>query len=172
MKNLSNGAVLLAAVAFLSLAACSSGSQTPAGKTTGSGLGLEVPPASLDDTPAPAPEAVIVEESVTPGGEVTVEVEEEVARSPVRGPDGGLWKKEGASQTQHQADIEACFDYAWAQTRHDARISDDSAAARGNLASTSSSLNNARRRADLEGQKRRLQPLMEDCMTGRGYLRI
>ncbi|MEM7170290.1 MAG: hypothetical protein AAF530_08965 [Pseudomonadota bacterium] len=183
--------------AGLSLAACagasgessgnnsSSGTST-GGTTTGQGLSLTAPPEGISEPPASYDATLngnVVgnqeaygqddpDAASRGGGQAGSAESDAAATSPIRGPDGSYWRKEGVSQTQHQADIEACFDYAWAQTRHDVRISDDRAAARGDRASTSSGLTDTRRNFDLQDQKRRVGPLMEDCMTGRGYLRI
>ncbi len=87
----------------------------------------------------------------------------------VRGPDGSVWKGAPRDTEAHNADIEACYRYAAAQTANDARIEQDRRAVYGDGFSDTQSvglLNSKIRSYDHETRRR---SLFSSCMRSKGY---
>jgi len=81
------------------------------------------------------------------------------------------WRKPGVSRTQKAADIEACYQAAWAQVDNDIRIDDDIAAARDHMHSYQSRLGDLSRRVDSHYYSKQRITRFEGCMQSRGYSR-
>ncbi|WP_282608024.1 hypothetical protein [Pelagibius sp. Alg239-R121] len=87
----------------------------------------------------------------------------------VKGPDGSIWKGSPRDSEAHNADIEACYRYAAAQTTNDARIEQDRRAVYGDGFSDTQSvglLNSKIRSYDHETRRR---SLFSNCMRSKGY---
>lgn len=87
----------------------------------------------------------------------------------VQGPDGTVWKGQPRDSEAHNADIEACYRYAAAQTANDARIEQDRRAVYGDGFSDTQSvglLNSKIRSYDHETRRR---SLFSSCMRSKGY---
>ena len=87
----------------------------------------------------------------------------------VQGPDGSVWKGAPRDTESHNADIEACYRYAAAQTANDARIEQDRRAVYGDGFSDTQSvglLNSKIRSYDHETRRR---SLFSSCMRSKGY---
>ena len=79
------------------------------------------------------------------------------------------WRKPGVSRTQKAADIEACYQGAWAQVDSDIRIDDDIAAARDQMHSYQSRLGDLSRRVDSHYYSKQRITRFEGCMQSKGY---
>jgi hypothetical protein len=87
----------------------------------------------------------------------------------VKGPDGTLWKGSKRDSAAYNADIEACYNYAAAQTANDARIEQD----RSGL--YNDGINDSQGAAVLSSQirsydhEKRRRTLFSTCMRSKGY---
>ena len=84
-------------------------------------------------------------------------------------PLGAGWRKPGVSRTQKAADIETCYQTAWAQVDNDIRIDDDIAAGRDHMHSYQSRLGDLTRRVDSHYYSKQRITRFEGCMQSRGY---
>ena len=75
------------------------------------------------------------------------------------------------SRAQKAAEIEACYQSAWAQVDNDVRIDDDIAAARDQLNSYQSRLGSLTRRVDSHYYSKQRSIRFEGCMQSKGYNR-
>jgi len=156
--------LLLVGCLLAGLMACGKPQARPSG-------GLTAPP-----EPAPAGgEGIILPE----GGstkEVEVEVDAEgdslsVKEVVVRGPDGTRWQKKVADEERHLLDLEACYNYAHAQVRHDEQIWVDRNAAFDNI-TTDSRYSQMQRQQDAYEFSKRQGRLINSCMVGKGYYKL
>ena len=139
----------------------SSGTALPPPGVEGGGSSEGLPPVSSQSLPsqgAPAQDA----EGAAPTAEEGVIF---------KGPDGTTWAvgKQTDEET-YRADIENCYNYAWAQTRRDAQITDDRNAGIDTLTSQSR-YSALRQRVDEFDLRNRRGALMTDCMEAKGYAR-
>jgi hypothetical protein len=87
----------------------------------------------------------------------------------VKGPDGTLWKGSKRDSAAYNADIEACYNYAAAQTANDARIEQD----RSGL--YNDGINDSQGAAVLSSQirsydhEKRRRTLFSTCVRSKGY---
>ena len=171
---------LMLAVAF-GLSACSSFQEQSYKRPAAPASSLANPPGDAGSgTGAAAPGAATSGQRVTvpstsgtyPYGTATEARDGEAAGSGeayVRGPDGTVWKGAPRNTEAHNADIEACYRYAAAQTANDARIEQDRRAVYGDGFSDTQSvglLNSKIRSYDHETRRR---SLFSSCMRSKGY---
>jgi len=167
-QRLSGG---LSGALLLLLAACAS-EPTPIGET---GTALPPPgagePAAASSEPAPAtavPPPPLPEPSST---SIPPQEPAEGESVIVKGPDGTTWRASPATNEQtYQADLDDCYSYATAQTRHDAQIMDDRNAGIDTLTSQSR-YSGLRQRVDEYDLRNRRASLMSSCMESKGYAR-
>jgi|GEM_PF-4084878 len=89
----------------------------------------------------------------------------------VKAPDGSIWRKPGADEEQHRADVESCYRAATAAARRDVRIYDDRNSALDTL--TSDSVLSAQRRSlEKFNYDRDRGRLLTQCLERRGYLQL
>ena len=133
-----------------------SGTALPPPGAPGGGASEGLPPVANQEVPVQAQE-----------GE-GAEGEENVI---VKGPDGTTWAlSREADQEAYQADIEDCYNYAWAQTRRDAQITDDRNAGIDTL-TNQSRYSVLRQRVDEFDLRNRRGALLTECMEAKGYAR-
>ena len=134
-----------------------SGTALPPPGAPGGGTSEGLPPVANPEVPVEAP----------PAGE-GAEGEESVI---VKGPDGTTWAvNRETDQETYRADIEDCYNYAWAQTRRDAQITDDRNAGIDTL-TNQSRYSVLRQRVDEFDLRNRRGALMTECMEAKGYAR-
>jgi hypothetical protein len=83
-------------------------------------------------------------------------------------PEQPGWANPDVPLSGHQRDIEACYDYAWAQVDRDLRIESDIQDTMDTMAS-GLGFSPENRQADLYGARQRRHRLFERCMQTRGY---
>lgn len=161
----------LAGAILLLLAACAAEPAGSSGPDVTRGSALPPPGAGEPATATTAPSAPppLPEPSSTsqpPAG--TGASDEPVV---VKGPDGTSWEARGAKdEAAYQADLDDCYSYATAQTRHDAQIMDDRNAGIDTLTSQSR-YSGLRQRVDEYDLRNRRSALMSSCMESKGYAR-
>jgi hypothetical protein len=153
---------LLAGCLLAGLVACSQPQTRPSG-------GLVAPP-------EPAAGEVIVLPEGGNSEEIELEVEAEgdrltVKEVVVRGPDGTRWQNKVADDKQHRLDLEACYNYAHAQVRHDEQIWVDRNAAFDNI-TTDSRYSQMQLQQDAFEFSKRQGRLINSCMVGKGYYKL
>ena len=156
--------LLLAGCLLAGLMACSGPQTRPPG-------GLAVPPES-----EPAAGEGIVLPEVGSGEDLEVELDAEgerltVKEIVVRGPDGTRWQNKVADDEQHRLDLEACYNYAHAQVRHDEQIWVDRNAAFDNI-TTDSRYSQMQLQQDAFEFSKRQGRLINSCMVGKGYYKL
>ena len=161
----------LAGAVLLLLAACAA-EPADSGPDLTRGTALPPPgtgePATATTTPSAPPQPLPEPSSTSqppaePGGSGEPVV--------LKGPDGTSWESRGArDEAAYQADIEDCYSYATAQTRHDAQIMDDRNAGIDTLTSQSR-YSGLRQRVDEYDLRNRRSALMSSCMESKGYAR-
>lgn len=166
---LPRGLAAALAGSLLLLAACAS-EPAPIGET---GTALPPPgagePAAASGAPAAPAPAPLPETGSTTG----VPPQEPAAGEPVivQGPDGTTWRASRSTNAEaYQADLDDCYSYATAQTRHDAQIIDDRNAGIDTLTSQSR-YSGLRQRVDEYDLRNRRASLMSSCMESKGYAR-
>lgn len=82
------------------------------------------------------------------------------------------WIKAEVTAEEHQADIEACYRYAFSQVEHDFRIDDDVAAARPGDSDNGLGFTALTNRMNLYDQRNRRTELINRCMEGKGYNQV
>lgn len=87
----------------------------------------------------------------------------------VRGPDGSVWKGEPRDTAAHNADIEACYRYAAAQTANDARIEQDRRAVYGDGFGDTQSVGLLSSKIRSYDHETRRRSLFSTCMRSKGY---
>lgn len=167
-----HSAKALAGAILLLLAACAAEPAEPAGPDATRGSALPPPgagePATATTTPS-APPPPLPEPSSTsqPPAEPGASGEPVV----VKGPDGTSWEARGVKdEAAYQADLDDCYSYATAQTRHDAQMKDDRNAGIDTLTSQSR-YSGLRQRVDEYDLRNRRASLMSSCMESKGYAR-
>jgi hypothetical protein len=83
-------------------------------------------------------------------------------------PEQPGWTNPDVPLSAHQRDIEACYDYAWAQVERDLRIESDIQDTMDTMIS-GLGFSPENRQADLYGSRQRRYRLFESCMRSRGY---
>jgi hypothetical protein len=83
-------------------------------------------------------------------------------------PEQPGWTNPEVPLSGHQRDIEACYDYAWAQVERDLQIESDIQDTMDTMAS-GLGFSPENRQADLYGARQRRHRLFERCMQSRGY---
>ncbi len=163
--------VSLASAGLLALAACASepnvlggensGSAPPPGsEDAGAAGGDALPPPGISDSDQTAGLPAAGGEQEGEGGGVVL-----------KGPDGTTWAVQRAEDEEaYRADIEDCYNYAAAQTRRDAQITDDRNAGIDTLTSQSR-YSGLRQRVDEYDLRQRRGSLMTGCMEAKGYVR-
>lgn len=162
----------LAGAVLLLLAACAAEPAGSGGPELTRGTALPPPgagePATATSTPSAPPPSL-----PAPSATGETPAEPGAAGDPVvlKGPDGTNWEVRGArDEATYQADIEDCYSYATAQTRHDAQIMDDRNAGIDTLTSQSR-YSGLRQRVDEYDLRNRRSALMSSCMESKGYAR-
>ena len=83
-------------------------------------------------------------------------------------PEQPGWANPEGPLSGHQRDIEACYDYAWAQVERDLQIDSDIQDTMDTMAS-GLGFSPENRQAKLYGARQRRHRLFERCMQSRGY---
>ncbi len=83
-------------------------------------------------------------------------------------PEQPGWTNPEVALSQHQRDIEACYDYAWAQVERDLRIESDIQDTMDTMAS-GLGFSPEHRQANLYGARQRRHRLFERCLQSGGY---
>ena len=83
-------------------------------------------------------------------------------------PEQPGWANPEVPLSGHQRDIEACYDYAWAQVERDLQIESDIQDTMDTMAS-GLGFSPENRQANLYGARQRRHRLFERCMQSRGY---
>jgi hypothetical protein len=83
-------------------------------------------------------------------------------------PEQPGWANPEVPLSAHQRDIEACYDYAWAQVERDLQIDSDIQDTMDTMAS-GLGFSPENRQANLYGARQRRHRLFERCMQSRGY---
>ncbi|NIA69597.1 hypothetical protein HBA54_13430 [Pelagibius litoralis] len=169
--------ITIASAGLLMLAACasdpvvlggeSSGAAPPPGsQDSGAAGGNALPPPGADGGEQSAGLPAVPSQDQA-GGEAAAEEEGVI----LKGPDGTTWTiQSDKDEEAYRIDIEDCYNYAWAQTRRDAQITDDRNAGIDTLTS-SSRYAGLRQRVDEFDLRQRRGSLMTGCMEAKGYAR-
>lgn len=160
-------------VAAFGLSACSSFQEQSYKRPAAPASTLAVPPSDAGTGGATGQTVTVPSNTGTyPYGTASETTDAESAgkgEAYVRGPDGSVWKGERRDTEAHNADIEACYRYAAAQTANDARIEQDRRAVYGDGFSDTQSVGLLSSKIRSYDHETRRRSLFSSCMRSKGY---